>query len=87
MGKVFHMSQKCFCAGFRRPFGGYEGNACICNMAMEAICLTVTGAETFSDMYFFFFFQHRRSNSSEMWPRLPGGVDGEGRGPQQQWQK
>lgn len=42
------------------------------------------GAETFLDMY---FFQHRRSNSSEMWPRLPGGVDGEGRGPQQQWQK
>lgn len=41
------MSQKCFCAGFRRPFGGYEENACICNMAMEAICLTVTGPRLF----------------------------------------
>lgn len=26
-----------------------------------------------------FFFQHCRSNSNEMWPRLPSRIDGEGR--------
>lgn len=73
--KFFHMSQICFCTGFRRPLQG------------KSMCLQHgNGGDLFNSyragifLCIHFFFLHCRSDSNKMWSRLPRRIDREGRG-------